>query len=328
VKIPRRDFIRLVGRTAAAWPLAARAQQPAMPVIGFLNGGSPNAFAHLVAAFQQGLNETGYVEHRNVGIDYRWAEGQFDRLPALTADLVRRQVAVIAAFGPPAALAAKTATSSIPIVFGNGADPVKLGLVASLARPGGNVTGVSFFSNVLGAKQLELLHELVPQAAVMAVLVNPTNADTETQARNVQEAARSLGLHLHVLEASTESDIDAAFAALVQLRAGALLVGASVFFRTRQDQLLALARRHAMPTAYNNREFVETGGLMTYGTDIKDAYHQTGVYVGRILKGEKPANLPVLQSTKFEFVLNLKAAKALGLTIPADVLSIADKVIE
>jgi putative tryptophan/tyrosine transport system substrate-binding protein len=328
MSVRRRDVIGLLGGAALAWPLTARAQQPVMPVIGFLNGGSPNVFAQYVIAFHLGLKESGFVEHRNIGVDYRWAEGQFDLLPALTADLVHRQVAAIAAFGPPAALAAKAATSTIPIVFGHGADPVKLGLVASLNRPGGNITGVSFFINTLGAKELGFMHELVPQATAIALLVNPSNADTQTQVANAQDAARSLGLELHVLNASTESDLDAAFKTLAELRAGALLIGASTFFSSHRDHVIALAARHSMPTAFNNRLYVEAGGLMSYAPNVADAYRQAGIYTGRILKGEKPADLPVVQSTKFELVINLKTAKALGLKIPSTLLALADEVIE
>jgi putative ABC transport system substrate-binding protein len=313
---------------ALASPLAARAQQPTMPVIGFLSGGSPNVFAQYVSAFHRGLTEVSFVEHRNVGVDYRWAEGKFDLLPALTADLVRRQVAVIAAFGPPAALAAKAATPTIPIVFGNGADPVKLGLVASLNRPGGNITGVSFFINMLRAKELSLMHELVPPAAVIGLLVNPNNADAQTQSQEAQDAAHALGLQLHVVNAGAASDIEAAFAVLVDLKVSALLVGASTFFSANRDQLIALAARHAVPTFYPNRLYVDAGGLISYAPNVADGYRQIGIYAGRILKGEKPADLPIVQSTKFELVINLKTAKTLGLTVPPTLLALADEVIE
>jgi ABC-type uncharacterized transport system substrate-binding protein len=326
VGIGRRQFIGALSGAAVTWPRAASTQQMAMPVIGYLSGSSPNVFTELVTAFHQGLNETGYVEHRNVGVDYRWALGELDQLSALAADLVRRQVAVIFASGPPAALAAKAATSTIPIVFGIGADPVKLGLISSFNQPGGNITGVSFFINMLAAKNLGLMHELVPQAAVIALLVNPNNADT--QSTDAQEAAHALGLELLVLNASTETDIDTAFADLIQSRAGALLIGASTFFTTHSAQILALAARHRVPTFYANRFLVEAGGLIGYGPSLPDANRQAGIYAGRILKGEKPANMPVIQSTKFELAINLKTAKALGLTVPPSVLAIADRVIE
>jgi putative ABC transport system substrate-binding protein len=325
IGIGRRQFISALSGAAVAWPLAARGQQ-GEPVIGYLSGGSPNIYTELVTAFHQGLNETGYIEHRNIGVEYRWALGELDQLSALAADLVRRQVAVIVASGPPAALAAKAATSTIPIVFGIGADPVKLGLISSFNRPGGNITGVSFFINSLAAKDLGLLHELVPQAAVIALLVNPDNADT--QATDAQEAAHALGLELLVLNASTETDIDTAFTDLIQSRAGALLVGASTFFTTHLAQLLALAARHRVPTFYANRFIVEAGGLIGYGPSLSDASRQAGIYAGRILKGEKPANMPVMQSTKFELAINLTTAKALGLTVPPSLLAITDKVIE
>jgi putative ABC transport system substrate-binding protein len=327
-QLQRREFITLLGSAAVAWPLAARAQQPTMPVVGFLHGGSPNAFARLLDAFRQGLKDAGYVEHHNVGIEYRWAESQSDRLPALAADLVRRQIAAIAAFSPPAALAAKAATSTIPIVFANGADPVELGLVKSLNRPGGNVTGVSFLINTLGSKQIELLHDLVPKAALIAALVDPNNADASTQVKHAEEAARALGLDLLVLSATTAQHIDAAFAEFVQAQAGALLVGSSVLFRNQEHQIVALAARHAVPTFYNNRDYVAAGGLISYATSIAEGYRQAGIYTGKILKGAKPTELPVVQSTKFELVINLKTAKALGLEIPPTLLAIADEVIE
>jgi putative ABC transport system substrate-binding protein len=324
----RRDFIALLGG-AAAWPLAARAQQPRMPVVGFVFGGSATARAP-VPAFRKGLSETGYVEGQNVTVEYHWLENQYDRLPALVADLVHREVAVIATPGStPAALAAKAATAAIPIVFGVPQDPVQLGLVASLARPGGNATGINFFFTEVIAKRLRLLHDLVPKAVRVAVLVNPANAPvTESTLRETKEAAQTIGLQIEIFKAATISEIDAAFTTFARARPDALFVGPDAFFTDRRVQFVTLTARDRIPSAYSNRELVEAGGLMSYGTDLADMFHQVGLYTGRILKGAKPADLPVLQSTKFEFVINVQTARALGIEVPSGLLAIADEVIE
>jgi len=323
----RREFITLFGGTAV-WPLAARAQQPTIPVVGFVNGGAPDA--RRAPAFDKGLNEAGFVGGQNVTVEYHWLHGQYDRLPSLMADLVRRRVAVIATPGSnPATLAAKAATTTIPIVFGVGEDPVKLGLVASLARPGGNATGINFFAQEAAAKRLGLLHELVPKAVRVAVLVNPANAPTaEATLRDIPDAARAIGLQIQVLNASTSREIEAAFATLVRDQADALFVAGDGFFTSRRGQFATLAARDRIPAAYSNRTYPEVGGLMSYGTDIADTFHQAGVYTGQILKGAKPADLPVLQSTKFEFVINLQTARALGLEVSNSIQLLADEVIE
>jgi len=325
----RRELMLLIGGAATAWPLATRAQQRAMPVIGFLGATSSGANAPNVAAFRQGLSEAGYIEGKNVAIEYRWAEGRYDELPPLAAELVGRNVDVIATSGgPPPALAAKSVTSTVPIVFVSGDDPIGKGLVTSLARPSGNLTGVSLMGVEVTPKRLQLLSELVPQASVVTLLVNPNNANAERIMRDVLEAARTKGVQLPVLKAGIESEIDAAFAALVQLHTGALLVGNDSFFNSRRDQLVALAARHAIPAIYAWREFAAAGVLISYGTSLPAAYHQVGIYVGKILKGAKPADLPIQQPTKFELVINLKTAKALGLTVPSSILAHADEVIE
>jgi ABC-type uncharacterized transport system substrate-binding protein len=325
--IKRRAFITLLSG-AAAWPLRARAQQSAMPVIGWLNSASPGAFGHVLSAFRQGLGEAGYVEHRNVGIEYRWAEGQADQLPTLARDLVRAQVATICAGSPPAAVAAKAATTTIPVVFTSGEDPIKLGLVASYNRPGGNVTGVALLIDVLSSKRLGLLREIVPSAALVAVLLNPGWPTFDTQLNDVEDAARAIGQQIHVLRANTEGEIDAAFNTAKEVRASAMMVGPSTFFTVRRDQIVGLAARNALPTIYGQREFIAAGGLMSYATSLADAYRQAGIYTGKILGGARPADLPVVQSAKFELVINLKTAKALGLQIPDKLLALADEVIE
>jgi putative ABC transport system substrate-binding protein len=326
----RRDFITLLGGAAAAWPLAARAQQGALPVVGFVNASSADASADRARAFRKGLSEAGYVEGQNVTVEYHWLDGQFDRLPSLMADLVRRRVAVIATpAGNYASQVAKAATTTIPIVFGVGEDPVRLGLVASLARPGGNATGINFFVMEVLAKRLGLLHDVVPKAIRIAVLVNPANAPiAEATLQEIPEAARAIGLQIQVLNARTSGEIEAAFATIVRDRADALFVASDVFFVSRRVQFATLATRYAIPATYHSREFVEVGGLMSYGTTVLDNFRQVGVYTGQILKGAKPADLPVLQPTKFEFVINLQTARALGIEVPNSIQLLADEMIE
>jgi ABC-type uncharacterized transport system substrate-binding protein len=325
----RRDFITLLGGAAAAWPLSARAQQPATPVIGFLNHAPARDFGSLVAGFHRGLNEIGYAEGRNVTIEYRWAEGQFDRLPALAADLVSRRVALIFAGSPPAVRAARAASATMPIIFSMGEDPEKEGLVASLNQPGSAITGYSHFANQLFAKRLGLLSEIAPAAAAFAFLVNPNNPNAGPDTKDVQAAAQALGRRLEILTATTEHDVEAAFAAIVQKQVGALVVGVDgALLLPQREQIAALAARHAVAAIYDRREFPEAGGLMSYGTDRVEAYRQGGIYVGRVLRGENPADLPVQRATKFEFVINLKTAKALGLNVPPALLAIATEVIE
>jgi putative ABC transport system substrate-binding protein len=328
LQVRRREFV-LAFAGAAAWPREACAQQAAMPVIGFLGSPSAAEWGPFVSAFQRGLKETGYVEGENVAVEYRWADGQYDRLPTLAADLVRRQVAVIFAAGSAApAIAAKGVTAAIPIVFAHGVDPVQFGLVASLNRPGGNVTGINFLAAGLGEKALGLMHELIPHVTVGGMFVNPNNPNAQSLTRTAQEAARSLGVQVHILNAVTVAEIDTTFASLREQRIGMLASGADPFFLGRREQFVALAARHAVPAIYFAREFVAAGGLMSYGTSISDAYRRGGIYTGKILKGAKPADLPVEQSTRFEFVINLKTAKALGVNIPDKLLALADEVIE
>ncbi len=324
----RRNFVSLLVGTTVTWPLAARSQQEAMPVIGFLHGTSPETRRAEVTAFHRGLRESSYVEGRDVAVEYRWAEGKYDRLPALAADLVGRQVNVIAAFGTAAALVAKAATATIPIVFLVGGDPIALGLVGSLSRPGGSITGVTPLNDDLGPKLLELLHELVPKAAIIGYLVNPRNATSDALTRQVRGAERMIGQRVDILHASSEHDFEPAFATLDQIRAGGLCVQGDTFFNSRREQLVALAAHHSIPTVYAFRDYAAAGGLMSYGTSLWDAYREVGAYAGRIVKGEKPADLPVQQSVKVELVVNLKTAKALGLTFPLSLLGRADDMIE
>jgi putative ABC transport system substrate-binding protein len=325
----RRDFIKVIASSAAAWPLTTRAQQPALPMVGFVNAASAKGYESHLSAFLKGLSEVGYVDGQNVTIEYHWAENQGNRLPAMVADLIHRQVTVIAATGTPAALAAKTATTTIPIVFTIVGDPLQLGLVTSLNRPGHNVTGVTQTNVEIAPKQLQLLHELVPSASVMALLVNPANPSlAEPNTKELQAAARTLGLELHVLNASSESDFNGVFAKVMQLQAGGLVIGADPLFSSRSDQLVALALRHAVPTIYQNRDFALAGGLVSYGADFRETYRLAGNYTGRVLKGEKPADLPIQQATKVELCINLKTAETLGIAVPIPLLGRANEVIE
>jgi ABC-type uncharacterized transport system substrate-binding protein len=323
----RREFITLIGG-AAAWPLGVRAQQRGMPVVGVLHSTTPDVNTHTLTAFRNGLNETGFTEGQNISIEYRWAFGRFDRLPALARELIEHHVAVIAAFSPPAAVAAKEATSTLPIVMTTADDPVKLGLVSSLSRPSSNVTGVSFLIAALSSKRLELLHELVPTATTIGVLLNPNGPDADTSESEVQEASRRLGQKIQIVKAANEREIDMTFANLAQIRVGALLVASDVFFTSRREQIVELAARHAIPASYSVREFVRAGGLTSYGPSLADGYRLAGVYAGRILKGEKPAELPIIQPTKFDLAINLNTAKALGITVPLIMQMTADEVIE
>ena len=325
----RREFITLLGGAAVVWPFIARAQQPAMPVIGFLSSLSQFESSNLVTGFHRGLAESGFVEAQNIVIDYRWADGRYDRLPAMAADLIsRRMVLLVSTGGQPTLVAAKAATTTIPIVFATGVDPVESGIIASFNRPGGNLTGVYVLTIGLESKRFGLLQEFVPASAVIAVLVNPSNPNIESQLKDVHDAARAVARLIHVVHATGERDLEAAFATIAQLKPGALLVGADPALSLQRDQIVGLAARYAIPAMYQWREFADAGGLMSYGSNLADAYRQVGIYVGRILKGAKPADLPVVQPTKFELVINLKTAKALGLTIPSGVLAIADEVIE
>jgi putative ABC transport system substrate-binding protein len=325
----RREFIAFVGSTAVAWPLAARAEQSATPVIGFLNSASPQPFANYVSGFRVGLKQTGYVDGQNVTIEFRWAEGHYDRLPEMAADLVRHKVAVLVSTGgTPSVMAAKAATATIPIVFTTGSDPVRLGFVTSLNRPGGNVTGVNMFVAAMESKRLGLLRALIPGVQLIAVLLNPNRPDHAYELREVQEPAAAIGQQIHILLVRNASDFDAAFATAVQLRAGAMLIGSDPFFNSQRDKIVALAARYSIPAIYEQREYALAGGLMSYGTNFSDGYRQAGIYAGRILKGERPGDLPVVQSTKFEFVINLKTAKALGIEVPPNLSAEADEVIE
>jgi putative ABC transport system substrate-binding protein len=324
----RREFITLISGTAATWPLAA-STQPDLPVIGFLNSVSPQPFANYVAGFRAGLKETGYIDGRNVTIEFRWAEGHYDRLPEMAAELVRHNVAVLVSTGgEPSVLAAKAATTTIPIVFTTGIDPIRAGIVSSLSRPGGNITGVYLFTSQIESKRLGLLRALVPGVQLIAVLLNPNRPDYARQKRDVEEAAHAIGQQIHLLSASNESEIDAAFAAAMQLRVGAMLVGADPFLNSQRDKIISLAARNAIPAIYEQREHALAGGLISYGTNLSEGYRQAGVYAGRILKGEKPGDLPVVQATKFEFVINLKTAKTLGIEVPPNLSAQADEIIE